>query len=65
MTDAYSEITGAQRDILKDVYKTDDVSTISQMWYVDRVEEELGLMTKGNVQGSAGLLCRWRESSPI
>jgi hypothetical protein len=29
-----TEITDAQRDILKEVYDTDDASTISQMWYV-------------------------------
>lgn len=29
-----AEITDAQREILKHVYDTDDVSTISQMWYV-------------------------------
>jgi hypothetical protein len=27
-----AEITDAQRDILKEVYDTDDASTISQMW---------------------------------
>jgi hypothetical protein len=30
----YTEITDAQREILKHVYDTDDASTISQMWYV-------------------------------
>jgi hypothetical protein len=30
----YTEITDAQREILKHVYDTDDASTITQMWYV-------------------------------
>jgi hypothetical protein len=38
----YTEITDAQREILKHVYDTDDASTISQMWYVHAKRPDLG-----------------------